>query len=89
MQHIAVDIVGAEMFEGTRHRLRHLLCERCRRIVGKPMILSAAVGELCLQKKILASHQSAAIGLRNRLSHASFEVVPPLIGGIDGAEPRP
>ena len=42
MQHVAVDVVCAEMFERTGHRLRNLNGEAGRGIVGQAVVLAAA-----------------------------------------------
>ena len=55
MQQVAVEVVGPEMFERTRHRLSHLNWKRGRRIVGQAMVLAVLIGEFCLQEKVVAS----------------------------------
>src|SRR5262249_53389808 len=48
VQDEAVDMIGAKVFQRTRHRLRDLLCMGSRRIVWKAMVLSTLIGEFRL-----------------------------------------
>ena len=50
------------------------------------MILPALVGELSLKEKILTFHDAFAIHSTQSFSNASFEVVLPLVGGVDGSK---
>src|SRR5258708_6611430 len=52
VQHVAVDVLGAEMLERAGHRLRDLGREIGRGIVGQPVVLAPLVCELRLQKEL-------------------------------------
>ena len=52
------------------------------------MILPALVGEFRLQEEIIARDDAGAIGCGKSLSDSGFEVVPALVGGVDGAKAR-
>lgn len=51
------------------------------------MILASLISEFRLQKKVRARDHAGAVEGFERLSHSGFEVVAPLVGGIDGPEP--
>ena len=61
MQHKAVDMIGSEMLQRTVHRLRNLHGKRRFGIVGQTMVLTRAVSELRLNKKIAAGHNPRAV----------------------------
>src|SRR6266850_1136381 len=88
MQHVAVDIVRLEMFEGTRHRLRDLNGKPGCRIIGQPVILPALIGKFGLKKKICARDDSGAIGGGHPSPDTLFEVVPALVGRVYPSESR-
>src|ERR1700722_1835739 len=48
------------------------------------MVLSALVGELCLQKKIAGGDGAGAIGGGQGLADSGFKVMLPLVGSVDG-----
>src|SRR6266511_1492511 len=52
------------------------------------MILAIDVGELRLEKQLVAPHDPAGDRFRDSGADTSFEVVPPLVRGIDASEPR-
>ena len=52
------------------------------------MVLPALVGEFRLQEKLLARHYSGAIGCGEPLADSGFEVMPPLVGRVDGPKPH-
>lgn len=86
MQHVAVDVVGPQMFEGTRYRLRNLRRKVGCGIVRQAVVLSALIREFRLQKKILSSDYSGKISGGQSLTYPGFKIMPPLIGRIDGAK---
>src|SRR5258705_7461525 len=86
MQHVAVDIVRLEMFEGTRNRLRDLTGKPRCRIIGQPVILPALIGKFGLKKKVGARDDACAIGSNQGLPDTLFEVVPALVGRVDSSE---
>ena len=88
MQDVAVDILGAQVLERTRHRLRHLRRKWRLRIVWKPVVLAGAIRVLGLQKQPFALHHSFAVQRRERLAHTRFEIMASLIGGIDRTKSR-
>ena len=88
MQHEAVDAVRAEMLQRTGQRLCDLNCRLAPRIVGQTMVLPALVGEFRLQEKIGARNYSRAISGGESFADSGFEVMPPLVGSVDGAKPR-
>src|SRR5262245_44247882 len=61
VEHEAVDVIGAEMLERTRHRLTNLEGKRSCGIVGQAVVLTALIGKFRLQKKICARDQTRAI----------------------------
>ncbi len=89
VQHVAVDVVGAEVLQRAGHGLRDLSGEVGGGVVGQPLVLAALVGELCLQEEVRARDDPRAIGGGEPLAHAGLEVVPALIGGVDAAEACP
>src|SRR5208282_3882749 len=86
VQNVTIDMISAEMFERTGHRLRNLDREAGRGIVGKAMVLPGTVSEFCLQKKIGARDYSGAIGGGQSLTDSLFEIMPALVGRIDAAK---
>ena len=62
VQHVRVEVVGAQVLERRRERLRHLLAVRRRRVVRQAMILPADVGELGLQEQLGARDDAVADG---------------------------
>src|SRR5580765_7817043 len=84
MQHVAVDIVRPEMFEGAGHRLSNLNGKTSCGIVGQPVVLPTLISELRLQKKIRACDRTGAISGSQSLTHSCFEVMPPLVSRVDG-----
>jgi hypothetical protein len=93
VQHEAVDVAGAEMLQRTGQRLRDLLAGFRLRIVGQRVILPrltlpAGVGELGLQKQVVAGDDAGLIGGSQAFAHSGLEVVAALIGGVDGAKSR-
>ena len=88
VQHVAIDVVGAEMLERTSHRLRDLNGKIGRGIVGKTMILARTISELSLQKKIVAGGYACTIGGGQSLADSSFKIMPPLIRRVDAAKTR-
>ena len=50
------------------------------------MVLSVDVGEFRLQKQIVAPNDSFIDRARHRRTDAGFEVMPPLVRGVDAAE---
>jgi hypothetical protein len=51
------------------------------------VILTSLVSEFRLQKKVRARDHAAAVEGFKRVSHSGFEVVAPLVGGVDCPEP--
>ena len=88
MQHVAVDVVGAEMLERAGHRLGDLRGQAGGRVVRQPVVLAALIGELRLQEQIRARDDARAVGGGEPLTDAGFEVVAPLVRGVDTAEAR-
>ena len=86
MQHVAVDVAGAEMVERTGHRLRDLNGKGGFGIVGQAVVLTGLIGKFCLQKKIVARDQSCAISGGQSLTDSGFEVMPPLVRRVDAAK---
>ena len=84
MQHVAVDMVRPEMFEGAGHRLGNLNGKAGCGIVGQPVVLPTLISELRLQKKIRARDQPGEISGSQSLTHSFFEVMPPLVSRVDG-----
>src|SRR5204862_299890 len=82
MQHIRVDRVDLQMLERARKRLPHLHRDVGVRIVRKAMILRVDVRELRLQEELLAAHAARL----DRCADGRFEVMPPLIRGVDAAK---
>src|SRR5262245_54429977 len=76
------------MFEGARHRLDDLGRQVSGRIVGQPVILPVAIGELRLQEEVGSRDDTIAIGGGERLAHAGLVVVSALVGGINRAKAR-
>ena len=50
------------------------------------MVLSSLVGELCLQKEILARDYSCLVSHCQSLADSLFEVMASLVGGVNGAK---
>lgn len=86
MQHEAVDMVGPEMLQRTGQRLCDLKGNTRREIVGQTVVLAARVREFRLQEKIGARYHTCAIGGGQSLTDSGFEVMPPLVGGVDPAK---
>src|SRR5262245_7824704 len=57
MQNVAVDVIRTEVLKRTRHGLSHLCAERRAGIIGQPMVLTRAIGELRLKKQFVAFAQ--------------------------------
>ncbi len=74
------------MLKRTSQRLRHLNRLAGLRIVRQPVVLTAPVSELGLQKKIGARNHSCPVRSSQTLANSSFEVVPALVGGVDSAK---
>ena len=89
VQHVAVDVIGAQVLERAGHRLGDLRGEVGVRVVGQPVVLAALVGELRLEEEIRARDHARAVGGGEPLTDAGLEVVPPLVGGVDAPEARP
>jgi hypothetical protein len=88
VQHVAVDVIGAEVLERAGHRLRDLCRERRGRIVRQPVILSRQVRELGLEEHVGARDHAGAVGGGESLAHARLDVVTALIRGVDAAKAR-
>ena len=58
VEHVAVNVIGAEMLERACHGLRNLSGEAGRGIVWQPVILVRLIGEFCLQKKVRTGDKS-------------------------------
>ena len=50
------------------------------------MVLAGLISELSLQKKVRARYHSPAVKGIQGLTHSGFEVMPPLVSGIDSPE---
>jgi hypothetical protein len=66
--------------------LRNLLGGASGRIVGKPMVLPIAIGELGLEKKFVAADAAPGDGLGESIAHGRFEIVLALVGGVERAK---
>src|SRR5262249_37281874 len=56
------------------------------RVIGQPVILATAIGELRLHEHVGARHDAVPICGGQRLAHPGFDVVPTLVGRVDAAE---
>jgi hypothetical protein len=88
VEHVGVDIIGAQMLQRGGERLPHLGGIVGLGIIGEPVILAARIGELGLQEEIAARDEALSVQIREGVPHALLEVVPPLVGRVDAAEPR-
>ena len=88
MEKITIDIAGLEVVERIFHRLRDLFRKRRIRIVRQPMVLAIARGELGLDKEAGAGHHAFGDCDGEGFAYGGFEIVFPLIRGVDGAKTR-
>lgn len=88
MQQVAIDVVCAEMFERTGHRLGDLNGEAGFGIVRQPVVLTALVREFRLQKKIVARNHPCAITDGQTLTHCCLVVVSALVRCVDATNTR-
>ena len=88
MQHVRIDGARLQVLERTLEGLPNLGREVRSWIVGEPVILPVDEGELGLEEQRLAGAAAGRHELLHGLSHRGLQVVPALIGGVDGAEAR-
>src|SRR5580704_9018199 len=86
VQHEAVDVIRSQMFERTGHGLGDLGGEIGLGVVRQTMILTVAVGEFRLKEKIRPSDNAGVVRSGESFADSGFEVMPPLVGGVDAAE---
>jgi hypothetical protein len=61
VQDITVQMIRAQVFERTGHRLRYLNRQACLWVVRQAVVLARAVGEFRLQKKIMACDDAGLV----------------------------
>src|SRR5260370_261015 len=79
----AIDVIGREMGERTGERLRDLNGKGGCGIVGQSVVLTGLISKFCLQKKVVARDQPAAISVGQSLTDSGFEVMLPLVRRVD------
>lgn len=77
------------MGEGRLERLQNLRFYRGVFFVGQPLVLRVDIRELGLKKELLPRVEGGAALRGERFTDEGFDVVPALVGGIDGGEAGP
>src|SRR5262249_25679833 len=86
VQHVGIDHIGSEMFEGAGEGLLYLGRDRGLGVVWQAMVLPAAEREFGLEEQVFPANQSALDRLRDGLADRCLMVMSALIGSVDAAE---